>query len=286
MSNRLPKMKREIAGAIVLREIRLRKPGASQEALSELAGIERRTFGLLERGEVEQPDRKTLLKLLNALERMGKVSVADRNFLLESYGFRHEIRAITSEEERRAVEQYLRDFGGLLVPSYMTSISQTLLSWNQIAPHLIGLSSSEAAQLVSARSNIMSIFANPQYGFQQRLVYPEATFMHLVRLTKAEYLHYSGEEWYEQIDQNMSNNPMLGEMWRSVEAKADSIPYSGDVVMYDELNAVVQFHFTRQTFINDTRFRAAVFSPKNRAALEACARWYDAEVKSIYPKMR
>ncbi len=273
-------------GAAKLRSLRKARTDTDEkrltiERLAASAGFDYRTISDIERGVALHPPLATLQRIFSALDALGAVTVADKNTVLQAYGYYPILVPPTPAEIERACQTWLDEHQHTHLPAYLVSYNQRLLVWNRYAPRMIGLSIESLPIGSFENITVFDLVFSPQLPSTMRLLNAEELAPKLLTLMKAEMRPFQDEEWYRDLIETTSiQYPLFKAIWEQIPDDLDMVLIRtvGPVRFQYDADTVLSFTIYGTDFINDPRFRVVQYHPADPTTITIWNQWVAEEM--------
>ncbi len=268
-------------GGELLRSLRKTRTDAAGkrltiEGVARAAGFDYRTISDIERGVIPTPSLPTIQRIFAALDSFGDVSVADKNMVLQAYGYQPIFVPPTPAEIERACRLWLEEYQYIYLPSYLISYDQRVLVWNRYAPRMMGLTLETLPHGSVENVRVFDMLFNQQLPSTTRLLNADELAPKLLALVKTELRPFWGEAWYrEMIRTARDNYPAFGAIWDAVpdDLEAVSIRTVGPIRLQHDAHTVLTFNTYGADFVSDPRFRVVQYHPADPTTITIWNQW-------------
>lgn len=219
----------------------------------------------LESGRVQQPERETLERILNAL----KAHYTERREVLELFGYVVDAPIPEDAEIEWAVRVCAAELQSAVFPAYLLDCAHRLLYWNHFVPHLFPL-----AQTGDHPSILKMLFAN-LYGVTALIKNGDEFFPAQIRALRYEMQRFRAEPWYERLLAEMLQYPLFQHHWIKEGQQPVHIPARPLTLLEIEppKAGVLRFRLIAEPFVHDQRFRVIYYLPADAQTIQQCLQW-------------
>ncbi len=268
-------------GGELLRSLRKARTDAAGrrltiEGVARAAGFDYRTISDIERGVIPTPSLPTIQRIFAALDSFGDVTVADKNMVLQAYGYHPILVPPTPAEIERACRLWLEEHQHTHLPAYLVSYNQRLLVWNRYAPRMLGLTIESLPNGIFEHVTVFDLVFNPQLPSTMRLLNAEELAPKLLTLMKAEMRPFRDEAWYRDlIETTRTQYPLFQAIWAQIPDDLEMVPIRtvGPIRFQYDADTVLSFTIYGTDFINDPRFRVVQYHPADPTTITIWNQW-------------
>ena len=271
-SSRRAALRSGTPGGARLRAVR-EQAGRSQLWVEAEADLGTGYLQRVESGRVAQPGRVTVERILDALD----ARYSERRDVLELFGYVVATPLPTPAEIDWARERCQHELHDVPFPAYVLDCLPRLISWNRLAPCLLGDGPGQAAFEALQGRSMLAPWFDPSSPFGALVAEPDVFLPALIRAMRYEVDRYRQESWLvETLAQMQTELPRFRHYWTLGE-QAPS-PISAARVLVPVKLAVpgvglLQFRLVAEPFVRDTRFRLIYYVPADPLTMRQCAAW-------------
>lgn len=227
----------------------------------------------VESGKVAQPERKTLERILSALE----ANYRARAEVLDLFGYTAAKPLPTGREIAWACRACRPDLEAALMPAYLLDCGQRLLAWNRAVPPLLGLGPDDPEMQQLKYRCVIDGWYNPQSRLYALIAEPEQFLAQMMRALLHEMQPFRHEAWCRLLFKHwLSELPLFKEYWSKTmgdERSAIAARSTGYWGLKAPDGALLQFRLTVEYVRSDPRFRLLCFLPADAETIQRCALW-------------
>lgn len=217
----------------------------------------------VESGRVQQPERETLERILDAL---GARFTARRE-VLEAFGYGVDAPIPTAEEVAWAISICQPALDRILFPGYLLDCANRLLYWNALVPNLF-----DAASL--AHGEMHKMVFDVRYSMRQRIVNADEFLPAQIRVLRYEMQRFHDEPWWDALIAELMQIEEFHRRWESVREEPVHIAARPLTPLELEVkNKILRFRLVSEPFAQDHRFRMIFFLPTDALTSEECIEW-------------
>ena len=214
----------------------------------------------LESGRVEQPERPTVDRILDALG----ARFTERREVLELFGYT--VRAEPPSEEDVAWARGLSsgELSAFPFPAYVLDCVPRLIAWNDAFPTLIGASPGGPLPRWLAEPSFLAAWFDQRSPLHQVVVEPDVFLPAMIRAFRHEMRPYRREVWFAGLLAELMALPLFAAHWSAVEQESPPVGAARAQVPL-QIRApngeVLQFRLSAEPFTRDARFRFVYYFP-------------------------
>ncbi len=252
--------------------------GAKLRALRNASGLTQLTVELeaslgtgylqrVESGKVQQPERETLERVLDAL----RVTFAQRRDVLETFGYTVAITPPSEQDIAWAIQQTAPILHKVSFPAYLLTCTHHLLAWNTPAEQLFGqMGVRNLADFQSAP--IFHLFFDSQRGILPAIHNAAEFLPAVVQALRHEMSRFQQEAWATALIESLLQNlPLFKTPWLNSTSDEPSVVAARPLVPL-EITLIIgvnlKFRITAEPLTADPRFRMVYYPPADTPTLE------------------
>ncbi len=252
--------------------------GAKLRALRNASGLTQLTVELeaslgtgylqrVESGRVQQPERETLERILDALA----ATFAQRRDVLETFGYIVTITPPLHQDSAWAIQQTDPMLHKVSFPAYLLTCTHHLLAWNVAAEQLFGQVG--VPNLADFQSTpIFHLFFEPQRGVLPAIANATEFLPAVVQALRHEISKFQHEAWCTAlIDKLLQDLPLFKTHWELISSNPPSVVAARPLVPIEIapiIGGKLKFRITAEPLTTDPRFRVVYYLPANGATLQ------------------
>ncbi len=259
-------------GGNKLRHLRERS-GKTQLAVELDAELGSGYLQRVEAGKVANPERKTLERILSALQ----AGYSERREILELFGYTVDNPLPGEAEISWALSVCRAELSSAPFPAYLLDCGHRLLAYNRYYPYLFGFQGDNPAIAALLRRSMLEIIYDEASPFYRLLQDPGSFLLAGIHALKYEMSAYSGEKWYQEMLAGLqANYPLFRHYWEQATRQPD-YAVAARLLTLIGLNApgsgLLNFRLSAEPFIRDRRFRIIYYLPGDPKTIGQCAEW-------------
>lgn len=217
----------------------------------------------VESGRVQQPERETLERILDAL---GARFTARRE-VLEAFGYGTDAPIPNTEDVAWAISICQPALENILFPGYLLDCANRLLFWNALVPRLF-----DAQSLGHGEMHKMVFDA--RYGMRQRIVNADEFLPAQIRVLRYEMQRFHDEPWWDALIGELMGIEEFRKRWESVREEPVHIAARPLTPLEIEVESkILRFRLVSEPFAQDHRFRMIFYLPTDALTSEVCIKW-------------
>ncbi len=257
-------------GGVKLRRLREAR-GRTQLWVEAEADLGTGYLQRVESGRVIQPGRKTVERILDALE----TRFSERREMLESFGYLIATPLPDEEDRRWAKEVRQRDLDEIVFPAYALDCTARLVAWNRFVPLMIGLTDGTPLPLSLLTRSMLASWFDPSTRLGALVAEPDLLLPAMLRPLRFELMHYRGEPWVDSfIAELESSCPLFRATWAAVNR--EPLPVSAErarvpLKLRVPGAGILHFRLASEPYTRDSRFRTIYLFPADPATMRWCA---------------
>lgn len=259
---------RESPGGMRLRALRERL-GKTQLWVELEAGLGTGYLQRVESGRVVQPSRRTVERILDALE----ARFSERREIMELFGYRVAAEPPGDDDVAWARQVVRAELDAFPFPAYVLDCTTRLLAWNAAVPRLLGVAADDATLGGLAGQLMLAAWFDPASLPGRMLLDAEASLPAMVRAFRHELEQFRGEGWCEALVARLCASPRFRAAWQRVEEDPPR-PTATRALVPLRLalpgGAIASFRLASEPFTRDARFRIVYYFPDDVPTMRLC----------------
>lgn len=260
-------------GGKKLEEIR-KQTGLPQYKVEMDSAIGIGNLGKYESGERRNPSRKTLDRVLNALD----AKFTDRVEVLERFGYIMNTPEPTEKEIAWAVKICQPIMDQLPFPSYLLDMQGFVLAWNYYLPKMLGIRESRMETVLRRdRLTLFQAFFDKGTRLADLMEHSEVFLAHIIRVLRQDWEPFLEEDWCQALlNTSSAKYPEFKEFWdMAADSRMTELPARplANLQVKSPIMGPVEFRIARETMNRDKRFRVIYLIPADAATLDQCKKW-------------
>lgn len=216
----------------------------------------------VESGRVQQPERETLERILQALN----ARYTERREILELFGYVVDAPIPTAEEVAWASAICRTELDSAVFPAYVLDCAHRLLAWNRFVPPLLSVAP------LPQRSMLRVVF-DPAYQFASLIANQDEFYPAQIRALRYERQWFHDEAWYNGLLEEMLRCEAFARYWntpQTAEAHIPARPLTRLKIAYPS-GKQLQFRLIAEPFVQDRRFRVIYYLPADVQTMQQYA---------------
>lgn len=277
-----------MSGAQKLRELREERNrrfprAASMEVIAVDAEISFRALHKIETGVTKEPNRETIVRILNALHKVYPISLREYNDVLNKFGFvgAFLLPLPPTDEEIAWARQRLHADEYNVYPAYLVTIEQELRDWNRFAPRIVGLKYGTPEMDAFRGITIFDLALNPTYRAALNIENHEEFIPHMIYVIKRELVPLRNELWYHNlVEKAKLKYTRFKEVWESIPDEGlEPVGQRamGPMHIRTPDGTLLKFRLLGSDFADDLRFRLVQYTPIDDVTEQQCRLWAEEE---------
>jgi transcriptional regulator with XRE-family HTH domain len=247
--------------------------GMTQLVVEADAGLGSGYMQRIESGKVQQPERATLERILEALG----AHYSERREILALFGYLIATRLPTEAEILWARHVCRDDLHTVPFPAYLLDCGHRLLAWNRYMPMLFPVIADETAFRQTELGSIFRLWFDRRYGVTNRVQNAETFFARIMRALRHEMYLFGSEPWYQAlIDQLIHDLPLFQIYWERSNLASETASAARALVpllLATPGSGLLQFRVSAEPFTRDARFRMVYLLPADPFTMRQCTEW-------------
>jgi transcriptional regulator with XRE-family HTH domain len=247
--------------------------GMTQLVVEADAGLGSGYMQRIESGKVQQPERATLERILEALD----ARYSERREILALFGYLIATRLPTQVEIEWAQQVCRDDLHAVPFTAYLLDCGHRLLAWNHYMPMLFPVVGDEAAFRQTELGSIFRLWFDRRYDVADRVQNAETFFLRIMRALRHEMYLFDNEPWYQALIDQLIHELVLFRMYWERSSQASETASAARALVPLLLTAPggepLQFRVSAEPFTRDARFRLVYLLPADPMTMRQCAEW-------------
>lgn len=221
----------------------------------------------IESGRVSQPTRKTIERILDALE----ARYSERREIMQSFGYIVTTPKPDPGDIRWAREVSRRQLRSTDIPVYVLDCSHRLTAWNDFIPWLFDVTTDVSPLDTLRQHSVLGTWFDPE-SFAGKLVRdPDTVLPAMIRAFRYEMHLFGREPWYKSLLQELHAQPRFRHYWACVESETQQISAARALIplkLQHPRLGPLSFRLSSEPFIRDARFRFVHFFPADARTMK------------------
>ncbi|MGI8552410.1 MAG: helix-turn-helix domain-containing protein [Dehalococcoidia bacterium] len=259
----------ETTGSLRLRQLR-RQAGKTQLWVEAEAELGSGYLQRLESGNVAQPERPTLSRILAALE----TRYSEQREVLELFGYSMATPPPAGDDIVWAGIICRRDLDEVAFPAYVLDCMHRLIAWNRHFAQFMAVPPDDPLLRRLEGHSLLAPWFDPDSPLAKLVAEPETFLPALIRALRYEHQQFRTEQWYAVLlAQLIQDLPCFRHYWTMVQQEpspASAARARVPVRLIVPGAGILQFRLSAEPFVRDARFRLIYYLPADPATMRWC----------------
>lgn len=210
------------------------------------------------------PRRENLLRILDALDKVAPLSIADRRSVLDPLGYQDVPSLPNQIDTDRALEAWQATFKDSPYPTYLSDIGQRIHEGNAQANLLVFNGLQQLKPLT-----VFDLLCAPRLNPSVSLANEHEVAVKTLALLQTEGMPYSQQPWYQELLADATSRyPALTALYQEASG-AISLENAviEPIILANAEGTLLRFRAVRTEMASDTRFRITQYIPLDRATI-------------------
>lgn len=238
-----------------------------------------RTLQKIETGKTLRPSRELLLRFLNELSAVVRLSSLERNRLLEPFGYRDQSPQPEAGEILRITEQWEKEAFELPHPACLVDCAHRIHAWNRYTPKMLGLEFGHPFMEHFRGKTLFDVLFDKSFSPAFTIPNKEGFVYEMLETMRSEFEPFKDEEWCQQcIQEAKIKYSEFRKHWEAMEKKPVrqlSLRMLGPIHMHPKEETQLHFYLLGTDFLSDSRFRVIQYLPADAATMRHCLSWIE-----------
>ena len=222
----------------------------------------------LESGKVVQPARRTLERIMLALD----ATYNERQQIMAMFGYRTPTTPPSEREFHWAQDLAAPQLRAFPYPAYALDCLHRLVHANLAATRLLGIERRPGEVPGSGERSILEEWFDERSDIGRMVANPEQFLGAMVAAFRYEIRRFQEEEWSQQLVDRMRNVIRFESYWRETGTDVEQLGASRALVPLDlqlSNGDCRRFRLATERFIDDARFRVVYYFPDDVTTMKA-----------------